>query len=115
MLILSVFLIGFYDVAPETIADARLLILINSSFSWLYYLNAGYFFILRAGGDTRSVLFIDAGFVWVVAVPIAFIIGRFDILLPLHFLIVQALEFAKLMVAWRMYEKDSWLNNLTTA
>ena len=110
---LSFALLGFYDVAPETLSTARLLIFINVAFSWLYYLNAGFYFVMRAGGDTRSVLLIDSGFMWVITVPVAFLIGRLDFVLPLHFFLTQLVELPKFLVAIRMYRKNTWLNNLT--
>jgi Na+-driven multidrug efflux pump len=83
------------------------------AFSWVYYLNGGYFFILRAGGDTKSVFFMDSGFVWLVIIPVSFFVGRLGLSLALHFLIIQFLEFAKLGVATFMFNKNTWLNNLT--
>ena len=111
--LLSLVLIQFYDVAPEITATAQRLILINASFSWLYYLNASFYFILRSGGDTRSVLFIDSGFTWVVVIPISFLLGSLGLALVFHFFLVQILEFLKLGVAVKMYNKGTWLNNLT--
>lgn len=113
-----VFLLSFpiftlYDVAPSTIATARYLLLINAIFSWQYYMNAGLYFTLRSGGDTRSVVLVDSGFNWVVMMPIAFILGRFGLWLPLHFLLVQLLEFLKFYVGVRQVRKGTWLKNLT--
>ncbi len=113
VLLASTFLLGFYDVSERTISIATYLIIIHVAFSWLYYLNAGFFFILRAGGDTRSVLFMDAGFVWVVVIPAAFLLGRVELFLPIHFLIIQFLELLKLLIATIMFKKNTWLNNLT--
>lgn len=110
---LSFLLIGFYDVAPDIIQTSQLLLAVNVGFSWLYYLNASYFFILRSGGDTKGVLIIDSLFTWGVMIPGAFLIGRLGFVLPLHFLLVQSLEVIKYIMASRRYKKDSWLNNLT--
>ena len=115
VLVASTFLIDMFNVIPETLRIGRMVLIINVGFSWLYYLNASYFFILRSGGDTKSVFIIDSVFTWGVMIPLAFIIGRFGLILPLHFFLVQLLEFVKLMVANRYYQKDKWLNNLTVS
>ena len=111
--ILSLFLIDFFNVAPEILRTGQIILLIMVGFGPLYYLNASYFFILRAGGDTKGVLIIDALFTWGIMIPAAFIIGRFGLLLPIHFFLVQLFEFAKFGVAHRFYRKGGWLNNLT--
>ena len=111
--ILSLFLIDFFDVSPQILRTGQILLLINIGFSPLTYLNVSYFFILRAGGDTKGVLIIDSLFSWVIVIPAAFMIGRFGLLLPIHFFLVQLFEFAKFGVAHRLYRKGEWLNNLT--
>jgi len=111
--IISLFLVDFFDVAPEVLRTGQIILLISVGFSWLHYLNASYFFILRAGGDTKGVLIIDSLFSWAVMIPAAFVIGRFGLPLPIHFFSVQLFEFAKFGVARRLYSKGTWLNNLT--
>jgi len=113
VLIASIFLVDFFDVAPEVMRMGRIVLLISVGFSWLYYLTASYYFTLRAGGDTKGVLLIDSFFTWFIMIPAAFIIGRFGLVLPLHFFLVQLFELGKLAVAHRHYKKDRWLNNLT--
>ena len=113
VLIASFFVTMLYDVSPETLQAARIVILISTIFSGLYYLNSSYFFIIRAGGDTKSVLIMDSGFNWVIILPLALIIGQFISIMYLHFLIVQLLNFFKLAICHRMYKKDNWLINLT--
>jgi len=113
--LLSFLLFNFYDVAPQTLMNARYLLAITASFSFLFYLNASYFFILRAGGDTKSVLFMDAGFVWLVVIPSAFLVGRTSVVLPVHVLLINFLEFAKYLIARWLCNKDTWLRNLTVS
>jgi|GEM_PF-1080244 len=113
VLLLSTVLIGLYDVDPEVMRTGRLLLMVSVSFSWLYYLNSSYYFILRSGGDTKGVLLIDSAFTWVIMIPVAFALRGFGLFMPVHFLLVQSLEFVKHGIAYRLYKKGSWLNNLT--
>lgn len=115
VLVISYLLIDVYEVTLETRHMAERIIWVNVAFSWLYYLNSGYYFTLRSGGDTKSVLLIDSGFVWVITIPLAFIIGRLDLLLPIHFLIIQFNEVLKWAIAKKMLQKGIWLQNLTTS
>jgi putative MATE family efflux protein len=70
--------------------------------------------VFRSGGDTRFCLLMDAGGVWVVGVPMAFI-GAFFLHLPVYwvYLMVMAEEFVKFGLGlWRLFS-GKWLNNLT--
>lgn len=111
--IVSLFLVDFFDVSPEVLLTGQTMLLISVAFSWVNYLNASYFFILRAGGDTRGVLIIDSVFTWVITIPVAWLVGRIGFVMPLHFLLMQFSEFAKLALAHQIYKKGTWLKNLT--
>ena len=69
--------------------------------------------ILRAGGDTRVAFFIDAGSVWAVGVPMAFI-GAFVLGLPVHwvYLMVLADEIVKLVLGLYRFFSQRWINYL---
>lgn len=114
VLIISQFLIDFYEVSDHIKQMAMIILAVQVAFSWLYYLNASYFFILRSGGDTKSVFIIDSVYTWLIMIPLAFLIGLPGFALPIHFLIVQFFELIKLLLAHRLYKKGGWLNNLTT-
>ena len=72
VLVLSYFILPFYQVEDATITAARQLILISAGFSGLTYLDVAFFFIFSSGGDTRSVLILDSLFTWIMMIPIAF-------------------------------------------
>ena len=69
--------------------------------------------VLRAGGDTRVAFFIDAGSVWVVGVPMAFI-GAYVLGLPVHwvYLMVLADEAVKLVFGLYRFFSQRWMNYL---
>lgn len=111
--ILSLFLVDFFDVAPDIMRTGQILLLITVGFSWLTYLNSSYYFTLLSGGDAKGVLIIDSLFTWVIMIPAAFIIGKLGFPLTVHFFLVQLFEFGKFGLAHWLYSKGSWLNNLT--
>lgn len=77
------------------------------------YTNACYF-TLRSGGKTMVTFLFDSCYVWVVCVPVAFILSRFTALpiIPLY-AICQSLDIIKSAIGAIMVHKGSWIQNLT--
>lgn len=77
------------------------------------YTNAAYF-TLRSGGKTMVTFLFDSCYVWVVCVPLAFILSRFTgiTIIPL-FAICQALDILKCIIGAYMIRKGSWIQNLS--
>ena len=76
--------------------------------------NTGCFFVLRAGGKTSLTFIFDSGFMWVLAVPTAFILTLFTSLpIIIVYLCVQALDLVKTALGTYMLGKKTWLRNLT--
>lgn len=74
--------------------------------------------ILRAGGDTKTAVMIDGGYMWIVVVPAALLcayilpkIGRSDV--RIAFVIVQLLMYAKIIWAVYIVKKGKWACNMT--
>lgn len=87
---------------------------IQAAFYIVITINVSCFLIFRAGGDTRSALTIDSGFVWFFNVPIAMLLALVvKPPLPVFYLIVQSCELAKLYIALRYFRKERWVKNLT--
>lgn len=113
VLIASFFITGLYNIDQETLNMTRGLVFVAVFYSWLYYLDSGYFFTIRMGGDTRSVLIMDSGFVWIVVLPLNFLASQFALYMPIHYLMIQSLDVFKMLVARHRYHKDNWMKNLT--
>lgn len=78
-------------------------------------LNVTIYFTLRSGGDTKSTILMDSGFVWVVQVPLVFILSRVTDLKVIYlFLIVSGLEIPKLLFGLTRFRKEYWVRNLAT-
>ena len=85
----------------------------SSGLFWIYMLNAQCYFILRAGGDTKSTLFMDAGFMWLVNLPIVGFFTYFtDFNVIILYIIGQSTDFLKLALAYRLVRKEKWVHNL---
>ena len=77
------------------------------------YTNACYF-TLRSGGKTLVTFLFDSCYVWLVCVPVAFILSRFTTLsiLPLY-TICQSLDILKSVIGTMMVRRGKWIQNLT--
>lgn len=105
----------FYSVTELTKSWAIFNIRVNALFVPLYTMNVTLFFIIRSGGDTKSTLLMDSGFMWLVAVPVALTLAFFTALpITLMFLIVQGTEFFKVLFSISRYNKKRWVKNLAT-
>ncbi len=80
----------------------------------IYYITVTYFFTLRSGGDSKSVLIMDSGFSWVVYIPVA-LLSRyvFGLSMLSTIIVVELLNYLKAYIGFRAVKKGNWLNNLT--
>jgi putative MATE family efflux protein len=112
---LSFFIVDLYDVSEATKILAGKNIRINAIFIPVFSFNVSMYFTLRSGGDTRSTMLMDSGYMWVVQVPLIFILARVTNLnVVMLFLIVQGLELPKSIFALSRYRKENWVRNLAT-
>jgi putative MATE family efflux protein len=111
--ILSGLFTDFYAISEITKSWAIFNIRVNALFVPLYTMNVTLFFIIRSGGDTKSTLLMDSGFMWIIAVPLALILV-FTTSLPITwmFLIVQGTELFKVLFSIHRYNKKRWVKNL---
>ena len=73
------------------------------------------YFTLRSGGKTVITFIFDSGYMWVIAVPAAYILSRFTDMpiLPLY-ICVHALELVKCVIGFCMLRSKKWVKNLVS-
>lgn len=104
----------FYNVSAESQNIAATILRIQSVMFWIYMSTAQSYFILRAGGDMKSTLLMDAGFMWFVNIPIVGLVAYLTgVNIYVLFIVGQSTDFIKLTLAYRLIKKERWLNNLT--
>ena len=76
------------------------------------FMHAAYF-TLRAGGKTFITFVFDSGFIWVVSLPLAFVLSRFTQvpIAPLY-LTCQLVEIIKCVIGYTLVKKGIWLQNI---
>ena len=74
--------------------------------------NAGYF-TLRSGGKTLLTFIFDCGFVWIINIPLAFILSRFtDLYIVYLYACVLSTDVVKCILSYILVKKGIWLNSV---
>lgn len=114
MFVSSFFIPGFYNISAEANAIATTMLRIMSGMFWIYTINTECYFILRAGGDTKSTLIMDSLYMWCVNLPI---VGAFCYLtsapILVLYLIGQSTDILKMVFSFHLVKKERWVVNLT--
>lgn len=79
------------------------------------FLHAAYF-TLRSGGKTMVTFFFDSVFVWIVTVPIAYVLSRYTALYVVWiFACVQIGDWLKCALGFILVKKGVWLQNIVSS
>ena len=85
-------------------------------YSYLYIITSlavVVFFILRSGGNTLLLSLIDGVFIWIIELPLQFILIKFTTLeISQIYFLALSLEFFKFLIGFVFIKKNIWLNNL---
>lgn len=104
----------FYNTTDSIRTLSTSLIIILSLFKPFRYHAMTCYYTIRSGGKTWLTFLYDCGFLWVVSVPVAFILSRFTglTIVPLY-LLCQLPDVLKAVFGSVMVQKGSWMRNLT--
>lgn len=104
---------ALYNTEQEVKDLAGIFILVVSAMMPFYaFLHASYF-TLRTGGKTIITFIFDSVFMWVIAVPCAFVLTHFTNLpiLPIY-IAVCSTDFIKCVIGFVLLKKGVWLQNI---
>lgn len=105
---------SLYNVSKEASDLASNFLRVESCLFWLYMFNTQCYFTLRAGGDTKSTMFMDSGFMWTFNLPLVTLLAyATDISIILLFVAGQCTDFVKAIISYKLVKKEKWLTNLT--
>lgn len=104
---------AIYNTSDVVKGYATNLIRIAAIFMPLYSYYHATYFTLRSGGKTVVTFLFDSGYLWVIMVPVAFVLSRFTTipLIPMYF-ICQCSEVFKAVVGTVLVVKKVWVNNI---
>ena len=73
------------------------------------------YFTLRSGGKTLITFVFDSGFMWLVSVPVAFVLSNFTSLNILWlYAIVQLINLIKCIIGYIFVKKGVWIRNIVS-
>lgn len=115
MLVLARFFPLLYNTDGEVRSLAAAFIVITAVFMpQNAFLHASYF-TLRSGGKTIITFLFDSAFIWIVSVPIAYVLSRFTALPVLAvFAFVQMGDWIKCVIGFVLVKKGVWLQNIVS-
>lgn len=105
-----------YNTTPDARALATQFIMVQAIFMpQNAFLHAAYF-TLRSGGKTIVTFFFDSVFVWLVSVPIAYVLSRYTNLYVVYILVmVQIGDWLKCLIGFILVKKGVWLQNIVSS
>ena len=73
------------------------------------------YFTIRSGGKTLVTFLFDSVFMWVVSVPLAYLLSRFtDIYVVWIFVFLQMADWIKCTIGVVLVHKGVWMNNIVS-
>ena len=113
MIVASPYFPLLYNTSDAARAQATALIIAQAIFMpQNAFLHATYF-TLRAGGKTVITFFFDCVFIWLVSIPVVFVLSRFTGI-PAHFIYAagQMADWGKCILGFVLVKKGVWLQNI---
>jgi len=110
-------LLTMYNISAEAREIARSVLTVLSLALWVRISNMIIIVgVLRSGGDTRFGFILDAGVMWSIGVPSAFL-GAFVFHLPAYWVyaLVLSEEFVKYIIGLRRFNSRKWIHNLSNS
>lgn len=102
-----------YNTTDSVKGLATNLIRIASVFMPLYAFYHASYFTLRSGGKTIITFLFDSCYLWVINIPVAYIISRYtDMPMIQIYLVCQCVEVIKGVVGYVLLKKRVWVNNI---
>ena len=104
-----------YNTTPEAKKIAAQFLLTQAFFTPQIALLHTSYFTIRSGGKTVITFLFDSVFMWVVSVPIAFVLSRFTGLYAVWiFALVQSADWIKCVIGVILIRKGVWMNNIVS-
>ena len=115
MLVLSPLFPLLYNTSDAVRSQATAILMAQAIFMpQAAFLNTTYF-TLRAGGKTVITFFFDCAFIWLVSIPVVFVLSRFTAM-PAYYIYAcgQIAEWGKCVLGFVLVKKGVWIQNLVS-
>ncbi len=114
LMIISSFIVpNIYDTSDSIREVARVLIIIGALFLPVQAFNTCSYFILRAGGKVLLTILFDSVYIWIVRLPLAFVLSKFTGLSIIWlYLLISSTDVLKTFLGYYLVDKGIWLKQL---
>lgn len=113
MALLSPFIPELYNTEQSVKTLASEFLFISALFMPLHSFVHGSYFTIRSGGKTIITFIFDSGFMWIITIPLVFILSRYTSLPILYlYLFVQAIDIVKAILGFFMLKSGIWAKNI---
>lgn len=103
----------YKNITIETCTIATTILQIQGIMFWVYLTTSQSYFILRAGGDSKSTLMMDSGFLWVVNIPMLYMVTYYtDFSYAQLYWFAQIANILKMLFSFYLVKKEKWANVL---
>ena len=104
-----------YNTTDSVKALACDLLLVGAAMMPINAFTNACYFTLRSGGKTIITFIFDSAFLWVIAVPAAFVLSHFSPMpiLPMY-ITVSLLDLIKCAVGYYLVKRRKWVNNIVS-
>ena len=104
-----------YNTTPEAKKIAAQFLIAQAVFTPQIALLHATYFTIRSGGKTLITFLFDSAFMWVVSVPVAFLLSRYtDIYVVWIFVFLQMADWIKCTIGVTLVKKGVWMNNIVS-
>lgn len=102
-----------YNTTDEIRSIATDIITVVACFMPVQAFTNACYFTLRSGGKTVITFLFDSGFVWLVSVPLAFVLSRFTGMPVMYmYMCVLGADIVKCIIGFTFMKKGMWLNTV---
>ena len=102
-----------YNTIPHVKQIATEILMIGAAMMPLHAFSNSCYFTLRSGGKTVITFLFDSGSVWLLSIPVAFILAyRTGVAIVPFFTIIEALNLVKCVIGAVMVHRRRWVVNL---
>lgn len=104
-----------YKTSEHVREMAATLIRITALFMPVYAFYHASYFTLRSGGKTLITFLFDSCYVWLVNIPVVFLLSRFSSfdIITIYFC-CQSVELVKVLIGYILLKKRVWVNNIVS-
>ena len=104
-----------YNTTPQAKRIAAQFLIAQAVFTPQFALLHTSYFTIRSGGKTVITFLFDSVFMWVISVPLAFLLSRYtDIYVVWIFVILQSADWIKCIIGILLIRKGVWMNNIVS-